>query len=752
MATVRSRTFTPGIGDEIETVLALVGQSSGSIFYVSTNGSDDNPGTSWESPFLTITYAISQCQPGRADAILIEPGIYDETGIPANIESVSILGVGPGVSIRNTSISNNGKVFTVTAAHVLISNVNIRKGETTSSGAIMVEIDGAEHTTLLNCHIDVYKAGYTGVKLTGGSHGAFISGLGNDESRIHGEFTGAPMGTGIDFDNCFQCTIGYLNLEDLVNGIVFRAEGDSNLLHPETIIARCTTGISLESGASDNSLPALIVECTTNYSDLSGNATNDRRESTTSYVTDIRHIPRFTGEIWFVDVTDGLDTNSGKKPEESFATIANAINNTSEGDAITVKAGDYFETNLDLNLIGLELWGEIGVTIYNTTGTGLTVSARSCRVREIVIITPGQTALKITGNYSVIEAVTTPGAAIGIDIDGEGNRLRDVIVGAPTTTGIDISSPYNFLERVLVSNPAVAARGFYLSTSSADQNTLEHCHSIGNTIAGFEVVTGANYNSFIECSSGGGDGKRIDNGDFNLWDIIEHLTTEPNEQLHPISDGQGTAGDPITVDNTATDDSPDSRSDQNYWGDTMAIILPDVLTEFWDSIGIYIFATTTGKVLQWQIWFPNAKFTSDRNGGNAWDYSETQLTVADASLFLAGDLIWIRSNSDPNGEILEIVSIAGNVITIASETRNSGNTGVRYDHAGNEAMYLIGRDTDDRFTGYEGGYAAGSAKDSFRSIWHHRKEVPANSAMIIRVLNTLDNLDTEFDVAAIYEL
>jgi len=469
-------------------------------------------------------------------------------------------------------------------------------------------------------------------------------------------------------------------------------------------------------------------------------------------VHDIQHIPRFTGEIWFVDGTNGLDTNSGRAPEEAFATIGNAINNSVEGDAITIEAGDYYETGLDLNLVGLELWGEIGARIYNTTGTALTVSARDCRVNEIILVANGQIALLVTGNNNVLQNITVTNSATGCSITGEGNRLRDFIIDEPTTTGLDISGAFNDIYDVLVSNPSVAARGFYLSDAAADQNSLQRCHSIGNTTAGFEVVYGADYNSFIQCTSGGGDGKRLDNGDFNFWDIVEQLTTEHNEQMHPMSDGEGTAGLAVTVDNTATDDTPDTRSDQDYWGDTVAIILPDVLATFWNSVGIYIFATTTGKTLQWQIWFPNARFSSDRNAGNVWDLGETVLTVDDGTLFLVNDWVWIRSDSHPNGEILIITNIAGNVITVASETRFSGNTGVRYDHVGNEAMYLIYRPTDDRFTGYEGGYAASSAKDCFREMWHRKKELPGNSAMIMRVLNTADALDAEFDVNALYEM
>ena len=994
MASVRTRSVTTDLEDEVDDVLALLGNNVGNVYYVTTTGSDSNNGTSWSTAFLTLIYAISQCTSGQRDVIFIAPGTYDETangvnGITVDKEFLLIRGIGLGVSITNSNTRVNGRVFYITADFVNLTNLGIDKGEDTSTGAILVLADGVNRPFIINCHMHIEKAGFTGVKLTGGTTAAFIAGLGNAESRIHGHAVGAAIGIGIDFDNCNQCTTELLHLEDLTTGAVFRANGDSNLMLPETVIARCTTGISLESGASNNSIPALVLQCTTNYSDLSGNATNDRRDATTSFVRDIQHIPRFTGRIRFVSEANGLDTNSGLNPEEAFATIGNAINNSAEGDAITVEAGDYYETGLDLNLIGLELWGEIGARIYNTTGTALTVSARDCRVNEIILVANGQIALLVSGNNSVLQNITVPDSAIGCSITGDGNRLRDFIIDNPTTTGLDINGAFNDVYDVLVSNALVAARGFYLSGAGADQNTLQRCHSIGNTIAGFEVVAGANYNLFVNCSSGGGDGiridagtnnvwafyhpdshspqftgniwyvdgtdgddtnsgetpdaafatigtalaavaagdaitvrtgtydedgldmnlaglelwceigtiisntvgtecltvsglacrvrgvhfvqagviglvvtgigtiveralavnctvgfdidehstqmfnctsaghtvtgfdigerntvlrdcyangaganvrgfylsnavvtrclfenctssgnatrgweivngadynnivhstsgggdgKRLDNGDFNFWDIVEQLTTEHNEQMHPFSDGEGTAGLAVTVDNTATDDTPDTRSDQDYWGDTVAIILPDVLATFWNSLGIYIFATTTGKTLQWQIWFPNARFASDRNAGNVWDLGETVLTVDDGTIFLVNDYVWIRSDSHPNGEILIVTNIAGNVITVASETRFSGNTGVRYDHVGNEAMYLIYRPTDDQFTSIEGGYAAGSAKDSFRYMWHFPKEMPGNSAMIIRILNTADALDTEFDVAAIYEL
>ena len=52
--------------------------SSGSKFYVSVNGSDDNPGTK-DKPWKTIDHAVSEDSPVKAgDTVLVQPGTYTE--------------------------------------------------------------------------------------------------------------------------------------------------------------------------------------------------------------------------------------------------------------------------------------------------------------------------------------------------------------------------------------------------------------------------------------------------------------------------------------------------------------------------------------------------------------------------------------------------------------------------------------------------------------------------------------------------
>jgi len=104
------------------------------------------------------------------------------------------------------------------------------------------------------------------------------------------------------------------------------------------------------------------------------------RLSSASSDATIRHIPKFGGEIWFVSATNGSDTNDGRNPDSAFATIGAAISACSAGDAITVMAGTYTETGLDLNKNSIEVWFEIGSIIDPASGVCLTISGNYCWV------------------------------------------------------------------------------------------------------------------------------------------------------------------------------------------------------------------------------------------------------------------------------------------------------------------------------------------------------------------------------------
>ena len=145
-----------------------------------------------------------------------------------------------------------------------------------------------------------------------------------------------------------------------------------------------------------------------------------------------------------------------------------------------------------------------------------------------------------------------------------------------------------------------------------------------------------------------------------------------------------------------------------------------------------------------------------RNGGNVWDAGETALTVTDGSLFVADDLVSVVSDyvqGTGQGEIQKVVSSIANVVTIVRETSQFGapNTGIRWDHAGNEKMYLIERAGDFTLHGFEYDFACASAKSFDRFNWHLRKQMDENCGIIVRAINSTDSTNgTTYDCTASY--
>ncbi len=58
-------------------LFACLNDLIGDVWYVSTNGSDANDGTSWLTPFLTISNAVSKANNG--DTVLVSNGVYGIT-------------------------------------------------------------------------------------------------------------------------------------------------------------------------------------------------------------------------------------------------------------------------------------------------------------------------------------------------------------------------------------------------------------------------------------------------------------------------------------------------------------------------------------------------------------------------------------------------------------------------------------------------------------------------------------------------
>jgi len=231
-----------------------------------------------------------------------------------------------------------------------------------------------------------------------------------------------------------------------------------------------------------------------------------------------KHIPKFGGVLWYVNKSNGSDSNSGKTPETAFETIGTAISASAIGDAITVMAGIYTEVGINLNKNAVELWFEIGVIIAPASGTALIISGNYCKTQGELRLKPtSAVGLQVTGEHCKIQDVFAEDCTIAFDIDGDETYISNCHDVNATTTGFDISNNENHIHHCSSIASGGASRGFYLSNANADRNVIHDCISNGNGTASFEVVAGCTNNVVANCSSGSGDGRWIDAGTNTVW-------------------------------------------------------------------------------------------------------------------------------------------------------------------------------------------------------------------------------------------
>ena len=247
------------------------------------------------------------------------------------------------------------------------------------------------------------------------------------------------------------------------------------------------------------------------------------RSTGTSALDDtVKHIPKFGGIIWYVDGSIAA-SGDGTKPSTAFKTIGEAFTATSSGDAVNVRSGVYTETGLDLGSGGtkdyVELWCEIGTLIDPATGTALTVSGVFCTVKGNLKITPNDASigLLITGNECVINNVTILEGSHNYSITGVGITLNNCAAGFPAagTAGFNITGSQ---ARLIDCNTVgdTTTYGFKIS-GGADTGVLSNCASAAHQTSGFFIDTLSQDWTLLNCSSGAGDGKWVDEDNANVW-------------------------------------------------------------------------------------------------------------------------------------------------------------------------------------------------------------------------------------------
>lgn len=495
----------------------------GSVFYVKSDGDDTNDGTTWAKAVKTIDYAVGLCTAKKGDTIFVAPGDYDEkangaAGVTVDKSTVSIIGVSSWVGVTNTSTANNGYVFNITASMVRLIDLNVRKGETTSTGAALINLAASAYgPRLYGITMNVEKTGFTGIKLANGSYGAKIRPGILRKGLI---YSANSVGTGIDCDQS-QMVVGDIQIRDLEVGVELGANSDHNLLGPNLIVSDCAKGVHLTAGANENVIACIQADCTESVDDDSGNATNETHSSLTHIHDDIAHIPKRSGVTYYVDGTNGLDTNSGHSPSEALATIGAAIAALSVGDDIMVmaKPAKYIETGLDLNVQGTTLEFEQGAILKAASGDVLTVSVGDCTLKNVFIdndVVASRCFVVSAVSAHLIGCIAMEGS-VGFAIDANKCVLQNCYALVHSVTGFDVKSKYGIYMNCVANGNGAAVRGFYLTDNTADMNTFINCHTLNNTTAGWAVVAGADQNAFTRCSMGGTDGAKVDAGTNNSW-------------------------------------------------------------------------------------------------------------------------------------------------------------------------------------------------------------------------------------------
>ena len=480
-------------------------------------------------------------------------------------------------------------------------------------------------------------------------------------------------------------------------------------------------------------------------------------------VAGLDRILKTVGKIYYVDSTNGASTNSGNQPARAFATISQANAVAVAGDTIVVRQGNYDENGLDLSVSGLSLVLEKGVTIVDaTTGTQtLLLSGAGCSVHGGVISQASQIGIKVTGASCSLIDTTVSSATIAYDSDGADVCLENTVARGYTTTGYDFSAARPCGRNLVALGSGGATRGFYFSNAAVDSGHFYDLGSAGNATAGYELVSGCDYNIFKDTTTGTNDGPKVDPNVTNTWDPEPNISqSDHHEHVYPVSDGEGSTAALISVKTDAADETNAAASTQWYWGEPVVIIPGSTITDEWRYIGVHLSAVTASKDFHFETWIASvSQDQASKNGGNAWDEGATVLTVDDGTKFAVDDLVWIYSPGyKPNGEIQKVIDVTGNVVTVARETSQFGSakTGLRWNHttndAGNEKMVLIKRASPGRYHALSGDLSFASQKDFARISWHHPRTVRANGALIVRALNRTDGTNAAgFEILAIYE-
>jgi hypothetical protein len=254
----------------------LVQTHPGKAFWVSNattgllqgqrGGSDSNRGT-FDSPFATIAYAVSQCVANRGDIVFVKPGHAETISTAAiltlTIAGVAIIGLGQGSNRPTLTFTAAAANIPVTAANITVHNIlhkanfaDIVSAYTVTGTAV------ASDFTVDNCEFRDGSSILNFLKtVTGNATANSLDGFTYSNNKVFGLATTAAsqaciMAAANDRQSYLDNFVVYPVLNDTAALVDFGANNHTNLNMGRNKVFRpstSTTGGSLFSGGSTGS-------------------------------------------------------------------------------------------------------------------------------------------------------------------------------------------------------------------------------------------------------------------------------------------------------------------------------------------------------------------------------------------------------------------------------------------------------------------------------------------------------------------
>lgn len=229
-------------------------------------GSDGNKGT-FDSPFSTILYAVSQCVANRGDIIFVKPGHAETISTAAiltlSVAGVAVIGLGVGSNRPTLTFTAAAANIPVTAANITVSNIlhvanfaDVVSAYTATGTATPTDL------TIDNCEFRDTSSILNFIKtVTGNATANSMDGFTYSNNKVFGLATTAAsqaciMAAANARQSYLDNFVVYPVLNDTATLVDFGANNHTNLLIARNRVFRpstSTTGGSLFSGGSTGS-------------------------------------------------------------------------------------------------------------------------------------------------------------------------------------------------------------------------------------------------------------------------------------------------------------------------------------------------------------------------------------------------------------------------------------------------------------------------------------------------------------------